>query len=170
MLSQRPWTAPWRNTVRRCGAAWSYRPIRAAPYISMVRLAPWYVDGVEVCNADFENRLAAQYTQNHGLPGLNGSADHFGPCRILLSAERRADSPLNCLKWSAAGLMRSAGCPRHEEVCRRVGARPAALRGAMGCTSRLPCTRHLCAGLWAACSFYRVAFSIPLVSCTSLLA
>lgn len=72
-------------------------PFRAAPYISMIRLAPWYVDGVEVCNADntdFENTLAEQYARDYGLPGLCGSDNHFGsmPYLALLSVERKADS------------------------------------------------------------------------------
>lgn len=54
-------------------------PFREAAYIDHIRLFPRCVHGVEIfnaCRSEFENRLAAQYTENYGLIRYAGSDNH----------------------------------------------------------------------------------------------
>lgn len=54
-------------------------PFREASYISMIRLAPRDVDGVEIVNAartDFENLMAKNYAKNYNLLSFAGSDNH----------------------------------------------------------------------------------------------
>lgn len=56
-------------------------PFREPGCLNHVRLYPRNVHGVEVCNANrssFENKLAALYAENYGLPPFAGSDNHFG--------------------------------------------------------------------------------------------
>lgn len=54
-------------------------PFREAAYIDHIRLFPRCVHGVEIfnaCRSEFENRMAAQYTENYGLIRYAGSDNH----------------------------------------------------------------------------------------------
>ena len=55
-------------------------PFREAGYIDHIRLFPRHVHGVEIfnaCRSDFENKLAAQYAENYGLPAFAGTDNHI---------------------------------------------------------------------------------------------
>jgi len=72
-------------------------PFREAGYIDMIRLLPREVDGVEAINAnrtDFENKLAAQYAENYGLPCSAGSDNHAGHQKRLagIASDKKFDS------------------------------------------------------------------------------
>ena len=66
--------------VRREGAYVVHaHPFREDFYIPYIQLLPRRVDAVEILNAnrkEFENRMAALYAENYGLPALAGSDNH----------------------------------------------------------------------------------------------
>lgn len=66
--------------VHECGGVIIHaHPFREASYISMIRLAPRDVDGVEIVNANrtpFENLMANEYAKNYDLIAFAGSDNH----------------------------------------------------------------------------------------------
>lgn len=83
--------------LRRNGAlVIQAHPFREDSYIDHIRLYPRCVDGVEVCNAcrtAGENRMAALYAAQYGLPGTAGSDNHHGARQRVL-AGMETDTPL----------------------------------------------------------------------------
>ena len=82
-------------------------PYRQASYIDTIRLMPWHVDGVEVCNAsnrDFDNEMAVHYAKMYNLPMYASSDNHNGKVRRLagIDADRRYDSIVDMLKAAAS--------------------------------------------------------------------
>ena len=84
-------------------------PFRKYPYpwIDTIKLMPWHIDGVEICNAsneDAENDMAALYAKHYGLPVFAGSDNHGGVVDRYagIEADRRYDSITELLKAAAA--------------------------------------------------------------------
>ncbi|MBR5444753.1 MAG: PHP domain-containing protein [Clostridia bacterium] len=82
-------------------------PYRQASYIDTIRLMPWHVDGVEVCNAgnsDFDNNMAEHYARMYGLPMYAGSDNHGShPKRLAgVEADRRYGNITDMLRAAAS--------------------------------------------------------------------
>lgn len=71
-------------------------PYRKASYIDHIRLFPWYVHGIEVCNAcrtDFENDLAAHLCKAYELLPFAGTDNHVADQRTRF-AGMESDTPV----------------------------------------------------------------------------
>lgn len=106
---QMQWTpAEYFGRVRADGGmVIQAHPYRQASYIDTIRLMPWHVDGVEVCNAsnrDFDNEMAVHYAKMYNLPMYAASDNHSGKVRRLagVEADRRYDSIVDMLKAAAS--------------------------------------------------------------------
>lgn len=72
-------------------------PFRESAYIDHIRLFPRYIHGVEIINAnrtDFENKMAAIYSENYGLCRFAGSDNHVGEKQAALAGMQSAE-PIN---------------------------------------------------------------------------